>query len=638
MKKWKVMKRIYLFILTVVCTILSRGQTNIVALSLENIATTDIRQNMSIQCDTTIGLNYSSAITGLSVSGTIILHHASNSLVRITLQDDYNTEYLVYELYPLLADSTTATFENVAFETSVLDNVTAERLNIKIVNATLQLDEINTSTHMISNYATRQTSTLNAHRAYTINKLNENLEKNNMTWRAGETSISQLTYEEKKAMFGGEVPNLGGLEYYVGGVFVMPNYDYNAVGNSVSTLSATSSSTSYVSEWDWRNRHGKNWMTPVKNQGLQCGSCWSFAAIGAIESYTNLYYNKLLNIDLSEQEIVSCYGVDGCRGGNPQSALQRSKNYGIIDEESFPYVGINGNCDSKSDDPKELIKIENHQLFVHSFYPENGLKEILHKAPIVVDIPSWRHFLTLVGYYTVQVGDEIVLDEFTENKTIIEEGSPLIGATAWILKNSWGESFGEDGYIYLVTDWENFGDANYIVGEITSLQYNEDSIAIEDADNDGYYFWGIGEKPEDVPSWAQEKADGDDSNPLYGALDAYGNLENISLSPYPDITINTEVVWNEDDYIYNNVRIVNGGKLTVSANIKKYFASTITVENGGELIINGGSIVRGSIVVKNSGTMSITNGGEIQLSESNNLKIEQGGILNQSLGKVKIID
>lgn len=630
------MRRIYLFALLIVGVVsFSNGQVSIAILSLDNITARHTQQNTLLYCDTVITLDYQSAITGLSVSGVATLHHNSNSLVRITLQDDYDTEYLVYELYPLLADSNIVYFDNVAFETMILDNVKAEQLNIKILNATLQLDAINTSTNEVRNYAARQSSMLESQSTYIIGKLNANLEKNHMTWRAGETSISQLTYEEKKAMFGGEVPNLGGLEYYIGGVFVMPGFSYSQT-KQTSALSSVDTIT-YVSEWDWRNRHGKNWVTSVKDQG-QCGSCWVFSALGVIESYVNLYYNQQLNLDLSEQEIVSCYGIDGCKGGNPNSALLRSKYNGVIDEESFPYVGENGDCNNKLIPSKELIKIDGHQLFFRSFYPENKLKEILYRAPVTFHVPSWKHFLVLVGYKTLQIGDEISVDKIMGGKTIIEEGDSLIGATVWILKNSWGESYGENGYIYLVTDWVNISDSYYIIGEITSLSYDCSDIVIEDKDSDGYYFWGIGERPESIPSWAQEKADGDDSNPLYGALDAFGNLENISLASYPDIVLNTDAVWDEDNYVYNNVRIVSGGRLTVSADVKKYFASSIIVESGGELVINGGTISRGNVVVKSNGKISILGNGEIRLDNSNNFKVEKGGIFNQSFGKVTIID
>ena len=178
----------------------------------------------------------------------------------------------------------------------------------------------------------------------------------------------------------------------------------------------------------------------------------------------------------------------------------------------------------------------------------------------------------------------------------------------------------------------------YIKGDIVGLNYDDNVINIVDADGDGYYFWGIGNRPENIPSWAQEEADGDDSNPLFGPLDTYGNLMDISLDSYPDIIINTEVVWNEDSYIYNNVRIVNGGRLIVSADVRKFPTSSITVENGGELIVNTGSIIGGDIVVKNNGQMTIASGGEIRLSNSNDFQVEKGGILNQSFGKINVID
>ncbi len=160
-----------------------------------------------------------------------------------------------------------------------------------------------------------------------IIKINKNLEERNIPWIAGETSISQLSYQEKKALFGGTLPNLYGFEYYTGGIFVMPGaledesqIDYNAV-------TAGSGDSPYVKEFSWTDCHGRNWVTPVKNQGA-CGSCWAFAAVGATELMVNLYYNQPLNLDLSEQQIVSCANAGSCSGGYVPRVLRLYKNYG----------------------------------------------------------------------------------------------------------------------------------------------------------------------------------------------------------------------------------------------------------------------------------------------------------------------
>jgi hypothetical protein len=108
---------------------------------------------------------------------------------------------------------------------------------------------------------------------------------------AGETSISKLSYEEKKDLFGdGEIPNLQGAEYYIGGVFALLPAKKHA-------LRAMLDGSALVGSFDWRQRHGANdpqspyydgdpsgsgWITPVRDQG-PCGSCWAFGANGSIK-------------------------------------------------------------------------------------------------------------------------------------------------------------------------------------------------------------------------------------------------------------------------------------------------------------------------------------------------------------------
>lgn len=597
-------------------------------LSLAHIEETYIQQNTPIQSDTLISLNYPKAITGLSVSGTAILNHSSNSLVRITLQDDYNTEWLVYELFPLLTDSNVVTFDNVAFETSVLDHVTAKWLKVKIINATLQLTDINTSNQAVASYSLQQSRAMEAQSSYIIDKLNENLGKRNIPWRAGETSISQMTYEEKKAMFGGEVPNLGGFEYYKGGIFVMPDYEGQNGNEKMATASVSEEEDLYVKEWDWRNRHGKNWMTPVKEQG-ECGSCWAFATVGALEAYVNLYYNQPLNIDLSEQELVSCTfkTKKGCNGGHPSNALKYVKDNGLMDEESFPYTEIDDNCEDKPDISTERIKISNY-MYV---FP-NQRKTCLYRSPLVVSLYEAKHTITLAGYKMVQAGEQYISEDLFST-IIIEEGNPLIGSTAWILKNSWGDNWGDNGFAYVITN--DLSDTYYVMDSIVSLNYDDSNIIIEDMDGDGYYTWGLREKPVFLASWIPDTPDGDDSNPDYGPINQYGHLQEITLGE--SIKITTDEHWNEDNYLYNNIIIGNGGSLTISSDIILYKDAYIFVESGGELIIDNGSIKQANIRLKSGANMNIRNNGTVILGSADNFVTETGATLNIYSGGIELL-
>ena len=147
--------------------------------------------------------------------------------------------------------------------------------------------------------------------------------------------------------------------------------------------------------FNWMDYEGRDWTSPAKNQGW-CGNCWDFAAIGALESIINIRENNPdLDLDLSEQYVLSCLPDSGsCRGGWPYFAYNYMKEYlidgayysGALPESCFPYIGvdINGNkmnesgfepvlCSEKCDDwDKQLVPIKDCGYW----FPDGSIEDI----------------------------------------------------------------------------------------------------------------------------------------------------------------------------------------------------------------------------------------------------------------------
>jgi len=287
--------------------------------TLQNQAEMRIPVDKTINENTELNIFESeTTIGGLAFSGDISLF-SDSSLVRLILVDQNGYEYLIYEAYPVLAGSKQFSVAGAAEETSSLDQVIPSRVNVELVDATIHLKEIvvseggGTSEEVKSEMLQEQT--LNK-----IRRINENIQQLGQKWVAGETSLSRLSYQEKKSMFGGSIPNFQGLEYYVGGVFVLPGtkkIDPNL--KSTKSVTAAQAEAQYVKEYSWRNRHGEDWVTGVRNQ-YDCRCEWAFGATGALELMINLYFNQHLDYNFSEQQLISCM-LEGCNGGWVSSAL-----------------------------------------------------------------------------------------------------------------------------------------------------------------------------------------------------------------------------------------------------------------------------------------------------------------------------
>ena len=613
-----------------------------------NIPTTNqmvLSINQTYNNDTSFVLNVGNTLYGLAISGRCTLN-TNKSMVRVLLSDDCNNEHLIYENYILLADSNICNFSNIGIETSLLDSIVPVKMVVQITDAELLISNISYTTDMHSISQSQMQARRNVQNNAIVTQLNNNLRKRNMTWRAGVTFISSLSYEEKKTIFGTDtLPNLYGIEYYKGGIYVSPDYEYSTQEKS---------SSKFVDYFDWRNRHGKNWITSVKSQGT-CGSCWAYSATGLVEAYINLFYNQLINYDLSEQEIISCsyehptlITANGCEGGATHSALKYIKYKGIVLEECFPYVDfyydknmiINqykytmANCSDKCDTINEFIKIKDYTQ-LNDVYIIDTIKSYLFKQPLTVSVhytidnKRRGHAMLMVGYKTLHTGDSLCIDYLSD--TIIEASEEMEGVTAYIMKNSWGVDWGDNGYGYLVTPYK-LEDMYQISGDIRSLIYYEKDRLCKDEDGDGYYFWGLGSRPYNLPKWVPRKSDGDDSDAQYGPMDNYGNLMNLNPDNRDTIFIKEPINWNSENYIWQHIIVKNGGLLNITSDIKFYKGVNIVVEGGGKLIVDGVCLDNPNINISSKGELVIKNKGKI--NKYKNFIIDNGAIVKFENGIV----
>ncbi len=475
-------------------------------------ASLQVNQTFSSNSDISPIGNQVTAIYGLAVSADVTFN-GENGLVRVTLFDENYSEYLVYETYSLLEGSESVSIDALCEETALLEGIDPLFLRIEVKDASVTVRQVSFTTDLsgVLDIPKARKEKKSAQDNYKINKLNKNLSAKGLLWGAGVTEVSELSFANRKKLYGeGTIPP--GFEYYAGGVFTE--------GDRFKSATATT----MVEQWDWRNRHGVNWLTSVKYQGA-CGSCWAFAATGATEAQVNLFFNQGgLNLDLSEQDLVSCSGGGSCTGGYPSTALNYISTTGIVDEVAFPYSATNDLCANKSTNPAQLIKIAGKVDFGSAAYPasEDNLKKMIIKyGPVSGGLYSWSHAMTLVGWQVVKEGDRFFYHDLAGNNywITVPAGSALIGKTVWIFKNSWNSYWGDAGYVYVETAITNVGWTHALVSPVTSLKQTY-TVACVDADGDGYYWWGLGARPATCPNLLSE--DGDDSNSTLGPLNEYG--------------------------------------------------------------------------------------------------------------------
>ena len=242
---------------------------------------------------------------------------------------------------------------------------------------------------------------------------------------------------------------------------------------------------------DWRvdATTGKPLATPVKVQG-RCGSCWAFATAAAMESHVAIASPNQTLLELSEQELVSCVpnpnhcgGAGGCHGSTAELALNFIAHRGIVDEWHFGYQSFNGddNSGGGGGGPDDHRRRQHHRIkcslklkpfetendqHVSKYYqdvvaaahgyvklPANNYTALMHTVatfgPVIVNVAAqgWRSYESGVYAPTGHSSKQTDIDHVV---LLMGYGTDdVTGEDYWLVRNSWGTQWGEEGYIRL---------------------------------------------------------------------------------------------------------------------------------------------------------------------------------------------
>jgi C1A family cysteine protease len=202
-----------------------------------------------------------------------------------------------------------------------------------------------------------------------------------------------------------------------------------------------------VDSIDWVAKGG---VTPVKDQG-ECGSCWAFSTMAVLESVYKI--NTGNTVSLAEQQLIDCdtSGQSGCSGGSATSGLQWLESHSACTTDSYPYTAVDGTCNSCS---SAGVSIGGVNLV--TAMSESALQSALGGSPASVSVyagSDWQHYSSgILPAYGV----------CAHNHAVLAVG---YDSSSWKIKNSWGSSWGESGYIRLVKGIGGCGASGIVYSE-----------------------------------------------------------------------------------------------------------------------------------------------------------------------------
>ncbi len=219
------------------------------------------------------------------------------------------------------------------------------------------------------------------------------------------------------------------------------------------------------SRWDWRQQTPGG-LPPIRDQG-SCGSCWAFATVGALECAIKI--KDGINVDLSEQWLVNCAkGLfwDGCDGGisahdwHKGTKTDSCGGYGAVLEKDYPYTEYDGSCNCPK--PHYYTIRDWHYVGPMLGIPSlDALKTAIYRyGPIVASMVAKESFQAYKGGI---YNDNSGAKELPNHMVVIVGWDDNYGGGCFIIRNSWGTYWGENGYGYIAYGTAQIGyGADYI--------------------------------------------------------------------------------------------------------------------------------------------------------------------------------
>jgi C1A family cysteine protease len=317
----------------------------------------------------------------------------------------------------------------------------------------------------------------------TVSQINAAIEADGLSWQAEENFLTQMSAEKRRGYLGLIVTpeEMAALTAETAAVAAQ---EYARFGTGVGAPSAV----------DWRTG---GYVTPVKNQG-GCGSCVSFCSCAVIESAVRIKLgNPGYAIDLSEAFLQFC-GGGSCNGWGLTSGLSFAQSTGVTDEACMPYQPQNMNCTASrcSDWQNRLTKISS--FTGHSTMAARK-EAIANIGPVLAGMEVWSDFFAYNGT-SVYVKSSAATRLNPPGYHCICVVGYDDNQQCWIIKNSWGTTWGSQGYgrigygqtdLLIDSSWM-FSSVDLQVGPVYQATKVTQVYASRDAQNAWAYLPGLG--------------------------------------------------------------------------------------------------------------------------------------------------